>query len=137
MIRQTINDDIKIIYELGLKYDRFFDKHYTLEDYLNNSNYLINVYEIDNKVIGFIICTKIIDTIEVQLIFIDEDYRNHGYAYELMKSIELDKFRIILEVSVENVPAKGLYDKLEYEIISTRKGYYNGVDALVMEKVIK
>ena len=137
MIRQTINDDIKIIYELGLKYDRFFDKHYTLEDYLNNSNYLINVYEIDNKVIGFIICTKIIDTIEVQLVYIDSDYRQCGYAYELMKSIELEGFRIILEVSVDNNPAKVLYDKLGYEIISTREGYYNGVDALVMEKVIK
>ena len=137
MIRQTINDDIKIIYELGLKYDRFFDKHYTLEDYLNNSNYLINVYEIDNKVIGFIICTKIIDTIEVQLVYIDSDYRKRGYAYELMKSIEFEGFRIILEVSVDNNPAKVLYDKLGYEIISTREGYYNGVDALVMEKVIK
>ena len=74
---------------------------------------------------------------EVQLVYIDNDYRKCGYAYELMKSIELEGFRIILEVSVENVPAKGLYDKLGYKTISTRKGYYNGVDALVMEKVIK
>jgi ribosomal-protein-alanine N-acetyltransferase len=137
MIRQVINEDIKSIYELGLKYDISFDKHYTLKDYLNNSNYLINVYEIDNKVIGFIICTKIIDTIEVQLIYIDSDYRKRGYAYKLMKSIELEGFRIILEVSIENSPAKRLYDKLGYKTISIRKEYYNGVDALVMEKVIK
>ncbi len=137
MIRKAINDDIKKIYELGLRYDKSFDKHYHLDSYIDNDNYLINIYALDNKVIGFIICTKLIDTIEVQLIFIDEDYRNHGYAYLLMKSIELDKFRIILEVSVVNNPAKVLYDKLGYEIISTRKGYYNGVDALVMEKVIK
>ena len=137
MIRKAINDDIKSIYELGLKYDSLFDKLYNLEDYINNSNYLINVYKLDNKVIGFIICTKIIDTIEVQLLFIEENNRQQGYAYELMKSIELENFKIILEVSTKNNPAKNLYGKLGYKTISIREEYYKGVDALVMEKVIK
>ena len=137
MIRKAAKEDLIKLYELGLKYDNIFDKHYHLEDYLNNENYLINVYELENKIVGFIICTKLIDTIEIQLIYIDSDYRKKGYAYELMKSIETSGFKIILEVSIENNPAKGLYDKLGYELISNRKKYYNGVDALVMEKVIK
>jgi ribosomal-protein-alanine N-acetyltransferase len=42
---------------------------------------------------------------------------------------------MMLEVGVNNVSAIALYEKLGYENISTRKGYYGpGLDALVMRK---
>jgi ribosomal protein S18 acetylase RimI-like enzyme len=42
--------------------------------------------------------------------------------------------KIFLEVSEENIGAINLYNKLGFKVISERKGYYNGIDAYVMEK---
>ena len=42
---------------------------------------------------------------------------------------------MMLEVGVNNASAIALYEKLGYENISTRKGYYGpGLDAFVMRK---
>jgi ribosomal-protein-alanine N-acetyltransferase len=42
---------------------------------------------------------------------------------------------MMLEVGVKNASAIALYEKLGYQNISTRKGYYGpGLDALVMRK---
>ena len=39
---------------------------------------------------------------------------------------------ITLEVAVNNEPAISLYKKFGFEIISTRKNYYDNVDAYLM-----
>ncbi len=138
MIRSWTEDDLDTIYKLGTLYDEKFRNHYVLEDYINNDIYEVNVFEIDNTLVGFIISTKIIDTIEILLIYVKDSYRHQQIGTKLLESIELkDYTKIILEVSRDNIPAKSLYDKMGYHIISERKKYYNGVDALVMEKVIK
>jgi ribosomal-protein-alanine N-acetyltransferase len=42
---------------------------------------------------------------------------------------------MMLEVGTENTAAMTLYEKLGYENISTREGYYGpGLDAFVMRK---
>ena len=138
MIRSWSQYDIPIIYDLGAKYDSKFSNHYNLEDYLNNPIYMVNVYETNHQVVGFIIITKIIDTVEILLLYVDENYRHQKIGTKLLESIELNDYtRIILEVSKDNLAAKALYDKQGYKIISQREKYYHGVDALVMEKVIK
>ena len=68
------------------------------------------------------------------------DFTRKGIASRFMK--ELEKWSIskqapamMLEVGVANVSAIALYEKLGYENISTRKGYYGpGLDAFVMRK---
>ena len=68
------------------------------------------------------------------------DFTRQGIASRFMK--ELEKWSIskqapamMLEVGVANVNAIALYEKLGYQNISTRKGYYGpGLDALVMRK---
>ena len=40
----------------------------------------------------------------------------------------------MLEVKVDNINAIKLYEKFDFKVIHTRRGYYNGVDALIMER---
>ena len=42
--------------------------------------------------------------------------------------------KLILEVSEQNINAINLYKKHNFVEINRRKGYYNGIDAIIMEK---
>lgn len=137
MLTAVTNEDLDIIYELGLKYDSKFKQKYDLDFYLNNDLYILLAYK-DNKIIkGFIICTILSKSLEILLIYVDEKFRNQGIGKILLKGIEESANDILLEVSVLNNIAINLYKKMGYDIISKRPKYYNGIDALVMKKVIK
>ena len=138
MIRKINKNDIDEVYNLGILYDSKFRNHYSLEDYINNPIYIINVFEDDNSIKGFIICTKMFDTVEILLIYVAEEYRKLGIGTALINNLSTEKgiTNVMLEVSKENLPAYYLYKKLGFEVISTRKGYYNGIDAYVMKKVL-
>lgn len=138
MIRKIGNADLEIIYNLGSLYDKNFKNKYIIENYINNNIYIMNCYKDENHIKGFVIAYKLFETVEILLIYVDEKFRKLGIASKLMKSVEdSNADNLLLEVSVNNNPAIQLYKKLGYDIISTRKEYYNGVDAYVMKKVLK
>lgn len=138
MIRKINNNDFHKIYELGTKYNNKFSNIYNLEQYINNSIYIMNCYEDKQDIKGFVIATKLYDTVEILLIYVDEKYRQQNIGTELIKSLEIDSVKtVLLEVSVENIPAISLYKKMGYAIITTRKKYYKGIDAYIMKKVLK
>ena len=45
---------------------------------------------------------------------------------------------MMLEVRADNAPARALYDRRGYEVLRTRRGYYQpgNVDALIMRKML-
>lgn len=133
MIRKIRKEDISKIYDLGKIYDNRFSSLYDLESYINDNKYEIYVSENDN-INGFIILTNMYNIKEILLIYVDEKYRGKGIGSKLLKEIENNGDKILLEVSIENIPAISLYKKFDYKVINIRKGYYNGVDAYVMEK---
>jgi len=115
-----------------------FGTNDTLDDVLksiNGSPYLIFV--IDNKVVGFLNYLILVDRIEIVDLAVKEGYKRRKVATNLI--LELfkiylggDYINITLEVNVNNECALNLYKKLGFEIISTRKGYYNGIDGYVL-----
>lgn len=137
MIRSITNDDIDEVNRIVKDYDRNFIHHYKLEQYIDNNIYKINVYEEDNVLKGFIIATFIQNTLEILLVFIEKKYRNQKIASKLITDMLTNNNydSVLLEVSVENEIALKLYDKFGFKIINTRKKYYDGIDAYVMEKV--
>ena len=48
--------------------------------------------------------------------------------------ISLVDKNITLEVKIDNTPAIKLYKKFDFEEVALRKGYYNGVDGILMER---
>lgn len=90
----------------------------------------------NNEILGFVIYSEIYENCEIIDVFVKEKYRNNGYASKILSEvIEKNKNRsITLEVNSTNVPALELYNKLGFEKVAIRKGYYNGVDAYLMRK---
>lgn len=110
----------------------------TLSSYnitLNAFNKIL-VYIEDNKILGFIDYSKMYENMEINYIFVIEKYRNKGIASKLLKYIiENNEFsNITLEVNVNNTNAIKLYEKFDFKTVSIRKGYYNGIDAYLMER---
>ncbi len=111
-----------------------------LSDYqvsFNQFNQVLGFFLNDN-LIGFVDYSIIYDRLEINYIFVKEEYRKQKVAYRLLKYI-IDNYNyqnITLEVNINNIPAINLYQKLGFKIVATRPKYYNGVDGYLMERRI-
>lgn len=138
MIRKANKEDVLIINELGNYINSNFNKTYRIDSYINDSNYILLVNDNDN-VNAFLLIYNNIDYYELEAIAVDEKYRKLHIADNMLKYFAnnyLDK-DIILEVAVDNVPAIKLYKKNGFKEIGMRKKYYNGIDAIIMKRVVK
>ena len=96
------------------------------------------VYELDNKVIGFVSSYFDGEIIEILNYCIDPLYQSKGFGTKLMNDFfnQVKALSAILEVRSSNVKAIGLYQKFDFKTIRVRKEYYsNGEDALFMQKI--
>ena len=98
------------------------------------------VYLENNRVEAFLKYDVIYEKVEIIYIFVCKHCRNTGIAKALLETLineVKDKENITLEVRKDNIAAINLYKKYNFKHISTRKKYYNGIDALLMEKKLK
>lgn len=94
------------------------------------------VYLDSNKVIGYIYYSDIYERCEINQIEVMLDKRNCGIGTMLIKELISSVNKgITLEVRIDNYPAIKLYEKFGFEKKAIRKGYYNGVDGILMEKI--
>jgi len=93
------------------------------------------------KTVGFIVYSYIVDEAELLNIALSPDYQGQGIAYALYKAMhkQLQKKGVkqcFLEVAKSNLQAQAFYKQVGFSIIATRKNYYQlakGVeDALIM-----
>ncbi len=63
------------------------------------------------------------------------EYRRRGFGEKLLRALrEIRPVEVFLEVSENNMPARRLYEKSGFAIISRRKKYYpDNSDALIMK----
>ncbi len=133
-IRQATINDIEVI-----------NNYLVNEQYKITSNDFnidvtkILVPTINDEVVGFIKYNIFDNRVELDYLFINEKYRNIKIASKLMEILINDAKKnncqtVILEVNINNMAAYSLYQKYDFKVIGKRKGYYNGVDALVMER---
>ena len=123
------------VYKLGSLLNRDYSRLYD-EESLNNGVNKTFLYFLNDELIGFIHIQDLIDEIDVINIVINEENRRKGYASKLIEHVinyAKDK-KIILEVSEQNTSALNLYKKYNFIEVNRRKGYYNGIDAIIMEK---
>ena len=129
MIKELTIDNIDIINNSFLK------KEEVLNDFNTNpfSKYLLLIK--DNQVIAYVYYSDIYERAEINQIEVQDINRNCGYGKELMKFLTetVDK-DITLEVRKDNIPALKLYKEFNFKEVAIRKGYYNGIDGILMER---
>ena len=132
----TINDVDYIEQIFNLEKDIFknssFSKEST-ENLVKEDNSFIYAYLIDEKVCGYLMVLDSIDVYEILAIATIEEYRNKGFAQELLDKIKTKD--IFLEVRKSNERAINFYKKNNFKQISIRKGYYSDPteDAIIMK----
>lgn len=91
------------------------------------------VYLSDGSPIALISYALIYDRIELEYIWVNENYRRIGVASKLMnKMFEENVNNITLEVRIDNYSAVNLYKKFGFQIVSVREKYYGSEDAYLM-----
>ena len=132
MIKELTKDNINTIN------NSFIDKENVLKELSNNpfSKYLI--YQENNEIIGYLYYSDIYDRVEINQIEINSIHRNCGYGSKLLEYLinSVNK-NITLEVNKENIYAIKLYKKYNFKEVAIRKGYYNGIDGILMERLFK
>lgn len=139
MIRFIDLNDIDFLNSWLKDFDSNFSKHYDLKYYLDNKDiYVCLGYELNKKIVGFILAMKLFDESEILILYVDKLFRKKGIAKKLINYLinPINSKSILLEVSNKNLPALNLYEKFEFKIINIRKNYYQDSDAYVMRKVI-
>ena len=107
-----------------------------------NSRYFLVAVNDEDQIIGYAGVLVVAPGVEADVLTVGvlPEYARQGIATYFMA--ELEKWSLskqapamMLEVGTANRAAIELYEKLGYENISTRKGYYGpGFDAFVMRK---
>lgn len=87
---------------------------------------------------GFIAFHQVADFADIHDIEVKPKYRVQGYGTQLMMLFLTEMKRrgvkeITLEVRIDNEAAIQLYKKFGFEQVSVRKGYYKGIDGLLMK----
>lgn len=118
--------------------DSFLDSEYITNELNMNPFAKIYVYVENNKVVGYIYYSDIYERVEINQIEVENIHRNCGLGTKLLKFVtgNVDK-TISLEVKIDNYPAIKLYKKFDFVPKATRKGYYNGIDGILMVRDIK
>ncbi len=113
----------------------FIKKDYILNELSNNPFGKIIILKEDNEIIGYIYYSDIYERVEINQIEINFIHRNCGKGDFLLKKLieSVDK-NISLEVNVNNIPAINLYKKNGFIEKAIRKGYYQGIDGILMER---
>ena len=113
----------------------FIDRNYIEKELSVNPYGKILILEENNVVIGYLYYSDIYERAEINQIEIENFHRNCGNGTKLMDYfINLVDKDISLEVRENNDPAIKLYKKYGFEEVAVRKGYYNGIDGLLMER---
>ncbi len=134
MIKELDKKDLIRVNELENSF------HYVLKDVksdlTNNpfSHYLLFIEE--NKIVGYLNYYLIYDRIEIANFNVLDKYQNKGIGTRLLDYLIKkypDIVNITLEVRCDNIKAIHLYEKMGFIKKAIRKGYYSGVDGLLLE----
>ena len=113
----------------------FINKNEILNEFESNPFAKFLLLKEDNEIIGYIYYSDIYDRLEINQFEINNQYRNKGKGKQLLQYlIDKEKKDITLEVKKDNYSAIKVYESKEFKHIAVRKGYYNGIDGLLMER---
>ena len=130
---EILNDlDISIVEEL-------FDLKGIRNSIDNNTFTRHYVYKENNEIIGYINYDIMYERSELIQINVRSDKQGNHIGSKLMdymiKELEKNNVKeITLEVKVDNIKAINLYKKYGFIEVGVRRGYYQGIDGILMKK---
>ena len=124
--------DIKLIKNLFKLYKEKYNP------IINDYTFILS-YKENDKYVGFLIYQLLYENAEIIDIFVIDEYRNKGIGKALINKMLENKQieKVTLEVKNDNKKAIMLYNSLGFKPVSIRKGYYEGIDAILMLKEVK
>ena len=139
MIIDLDNKNNQLISELNYNFNYVLSD--VNDDIRNNpfSKYLL--YILDGRIVGYINYYLIYDKIEIANFDVLPNYQNQKIGSKLLERLISDYTgkvdNITLEVKVDNDKAVYLYQKYGFIKKAIRKGYYNGIDGILMERSMR
>lgn len=140
MIISVNIDNEKKINQIQNAFNEVYNQKNELKnEFINNPYTKIYAYIEDDIILGIIHINDIYDRYEINNIYVQQEYRKKGIASKLMEEViklgkEDKKVNITLEVRKNNLEAINLYKKYGFVEKAVRKGYYKGIDGILMEK---
>lgn len=136
MLRQINTKDIEKIVSLEIDTLSSTLGFETLNELISNPLLGGVVIEEDDNILGYVSYSYDGEILEIYNLCVNKEYQRKGLGLKLMNYLfdTLKPKTSILEVNETNHPAISLYTKLGYKLLRKRKGYYNGIDALFLEK---
>lgn len=132
------NNNIEL---LESSFPKYFKDESIIEKIKNNpyTNYYLVTK--NGVCLAFINYDLIYERAELSQIEVLKEYQRQGIASKLLEFfIEDCKNKqiknITLEVKIDNAKAINLYKKYGFKQVAIRKKYYNGIDGILMEKVL-
>lgn len=121
---------------------RYVDMPWTeaqVKEEIENSDALFFAAVADGNVVGFLSGVCAADECEISDIAVEQAFRRQGIATRMFELL-LSQARlkgvktVFLLVRENNTPAIDLYRGLSFNDVGRRRGYYNGVDAVIMRR---
>ena len=108
---------------------------------LDNPLSLWLIAEVDGVVAGYVGSQTVLDSADMMNLAVSPSFRRQGIGERLVNCLteelkEKGVKTLLLEVRISNEPARELYQKLGFEIVGKRPGYYEKPreDALILRK---
>ena len=129
MIRLFEEKDRKSVIKVG----KYIKSNF---DLVVGDNENVMVYEKDGIIVSFIHFLKMYETIDIINLATLPEYRNLGYAGELLDELEKqdEVNHLMLEVRKNNIVAVNFYSNRGFKVIRAINNYYGDDDALIMER---
>ena len=120
--------DITILKDFNIKEEN--------NPFINYLGYIEN-----NNIVAYLSYNLLYDRVDIVNIFVKEEFRNRKIASSMLEYIinickEKKLYNITLEVKKTNEYAIKLYKKYNFKEVAIRKGYYQGIDGILMELIL-
>ena len=141
MIVELTKDNEDLLESFNLVFSTIF-LYDIKNDFISNSFTRYFIYMEKSSIIGFVNYYDLYERFEIANIYVLDSYRRKGIASRLMEKVidvgkEKDIENITLEVREDNISAINLYKKYDFFSVAKREKYYNGIDGILMERMMK
>ena len=117
----------------------FTIKNNIKEEFLLNPFLKYFILYCEGNPVGYLSFHECYEKVEIVNIEVKEEYRHKGYGGYLMSNLityceDKNVINITLEVNKFNTNAIQLYEHFGFNSVAVRKGYYDGIDGILMER---